>query len=115
MGWIASRSGSDIHDPQRMYLSGLNDSLTFPVEPPAGQIFYSSSEISQQLLNGLCTINLSKPGQISPKIMNISVGCILSSEPVGLYCIELEINYQKQCCQRNLTGWEEHTVMKTKD
>lgn len=47
-----------IDGSQRMNPTDFGDTLTLRLVPPVGQTFHSSSEILQQLLDGLGTINV---------------------------------------------------------
>lgn len=44
---------TDIHGPQRMCPNDFGDPLTLPLALPAGQSIYLSSEVCQNLLDGL--------------------------------------------------------------
>lgn len=49
IGWIARKFCTNIHGHQRRNPTDFSDSLTFLLEPPAGQMFPFFSEISQKL------------------------------------------------------------------
>ena len=50
IGWIAMKSGTDIHGLKRKNLNYFGNPLTFPLAP---QSMHLSIEVSQQLLYGL--------------------------------------------------------------